>query len=105
HWLFISTAVLLFEMRILWKGLSDNYKETDGGRQLLPDLGPGSLLTLLRGVLIAAVSGFLFAGEPSGWLRWAPAVLFTLAISTDFLDGYLARITDQVTLLGQSLDL
>jgi len=105
HWLLICAAVLSFELRILWKGLSDNYKETDAGRQLLPDLGPGSLLTLLRGVLIAGVSGFLFAGEPSGWLRWVPAVLFTLAISTDFLDGYLARITDHVTQLGKSLDL
>lgn len=43
------------------------------------------------------------AGE-DGWLRWAAAALFVLAISTDSLDGYLARSRGLVTDLGKILD-
>lgn len=43
------------------------------------------------------------AGE-DGWLRWVAAVVFIVGISTDSLDGYLARSRGLVTDLGKILD-
>ncbi len=40
----------------------------------------------------------------SGLLRWIAAVLFIVAISTDALDGHLARSRHLVTDLGIFLD-
>jgi CDP-diacylglycerol---glycerol-3-phosphate 3-phosphatidyltransferase len=39
-----------------------------------------------------------------GWLRWAAAVLFILAIATDGIDGHIARSRNLVTDLGKLLD-
>ncbi|MFB2582092.1 CDP-diacylglycerol--glycerol-3-phosphate 3-phosphatidyltransferase [Herbiconiux sp. P15] len=43
-------------------------------------------------------------GSTGGWLRWAAAVLFILAIATDGIDGHIARSRNQVTDLGKLLD-
>ncbi|MFC7765034.1 CDP-diacylglycerol--glycerol-3-phosphate 3-phosphatidyltransferase [Leucobacter soli] len=39
-----------------------------------------------------------------GWLRWAAAAFFVLAIATDAWDGYLARSRGLITDLGKLLD-
>lgn len=46
----------------------------------------------------------LFAMIDSGELWVASAIVFIVAASTDFLDGYLARRYGQVTILGRILD-
>lgn len=38
------------------------------------------------------------------WVYYLAALLFVLASTTDFFDGYIARMLDQTTLLGQILD-
>ncbi|WP_139417416.1 CDP-diacylglycerol--glycerol-3-phosphate 3-phosphatidyltransferase [Agromyces laixinhei] len=43
------------------------------------------------------------AGD-DGWLRWAAAALFILAIATDGIDGHIARSRGLVTDLGKILD-
>ncbi len=72
---------------------------------LLPTLGPGNALTLLRGSLIALLVGFLAASSPAGWLAWAPAALYTLSDLADYADGALARLTGRVTQMGAALDI
>lgn len=62
-------------------------------------------MTILRGILVAGLSGFLFLPRPEGWLAWLPAILYTLSDATDFFDGYLARRSGRVTQLGEILDL
>ena len=43
-------------------------------------------------------------GGDDGWLRWAAAALFILAIATDGIDGHIARSRGLVTDLGKILD-
>jgi CDP-diacylglycerol--glycerol-3-phosphate 3-phosphatidyltransferase len=42
--------------------------------------------------------------EPNSWQRFLALFLFVLAISTDGIDGMIARRTDKVTNLGKFLD-
>jgi CDP-diacylglycerol--glycerol-3-phosphate 3-phosphatidyltransferase len=59
-------------------------------------------LTLLRIVLVPFLLAFLIA--PSHVNALVAALIFGAAALTDWLDGHLARSTDQVTTLGKLLD-
>jgi CDP-diacylglycerol--glycerol-3-phosphate 3-phosphatidyltransferase len=76
-----------------------------GETAVLPTFGWGNGLTLLRGLCISLVAGFLLSSWPAGWLGWLPAILYTIADVADYLDGYAARITHQATRLGERLDM
>ena len=71
------------------------------GMPLYTNLGWGNRLTLLRGGLIALTGGFLFLNLN----ELLPAILYTLAALLDRLDGYVARRSKQVSLLGNELDI
>lgn len=62
-------------------------------------------ITLIR---ILLVPGFIFllllSPSANSIERWAAIFLFVLAISTDGIDGAIARRTDKVTNLGKILD-
>jgi CDP-diacylglycerol--glycerol-3-phosphate 3-phosphatidyltransferase len=62
-------------------------------------------ITVVR-ILLAPVffAMLLIDGGTDGWLRWAAAVLFILAIATDGIDGHIARSRNLVTDLGKLLD-
>jgi CDP-diacylglycerol--glycerol-3-phosphate 3-phosphatidyltransferase len=57
-------------------------------------------------ILMAPVFVFLLLSfpEPASWQRFLALFLFVLAISTDGIDGMIARRTDKVTELGKFLD-
>jgi CDP-diacylglycerol--glycerol-3-phosphate 3-phosphatidyltransferase len=62
-------------------------------------------ITVIR-ILLAPVFFVMLlvdAGE-DGWLRWAAAILFIVAIATDGIDGHIARSRNLVTDLGKLLD-
>jgi CDP-diacylglycerol--glycerol-3-phosphate 3-phosphatidyltransferase len=59
------------------------------------------LVPLLVVVLLTSFQGHLVLGLPKGI---AAALIFAVASSTDWLDGYLARRRKQITVLGQLLD-
>lgn len=103
RWTVVAAGVLVYELGLLWRGLRDNRRR--GETLLLPTLGAGNLLTLLRGLALGLLAGFLLSPWPWGRLAWLPALLYTLAILADYLDGYLARITRHATLLGAQLDI
>lgn len=70
-------------------------------------LGQGNLVTLLRGLLIAATAGFLMTTPVSDnrhALLFLPALFYSLAALGDLLDGRLARRQQQTTQLGTQLD-
>ena len=102
RWLILPSLVVAYLLRVLRQNLGANHRE--GEPDLLPDLGWGNRLTLLRGVLVAGMMGFLFLPRPQGWLIWIPGVLYTLSDAADFFDGYVARVTNRATRLGKILD-
>ena len=103
RWLALATPAIVYLVVVFRVGLYHNHRPDEVN--LLPTLGAGNLMTLARGVLLAALVGFLFSPKPVGWLAWIPGVLYTLACAADFLDGYLARRTNHVTRLGEILDM
>src|SRR5688500_2138248 len=78
-----------------------------------PPAGSGALRALLRRSLNApnvvtfsrlVLAIVLFGMIDHGDLWISSAILFVVAASTDFLDGYLARKWGQVTVLGRICD-
>jgi CDP-diacylglycerol--glycerol-3-phosphate 3-phosphatidyltransferase len=103
RWLALAGAVLAYQGYFTFSNLAGNRRA--GEVELLPSLGAGNALSLARGTLLAMLAGFLLIPPlPAGW-AWAPAVLYTLADLSDYLDGYLARIMGHSTLLGERLDI
>ena len=103
QWLLLTVLGFGYALVLIWQDLPLNRRI--GEQELLADFGPGTVLTISRGVLVAVLAGFLFSSLPAGLLIWAPAGLYWIANLTDFLDGFLARKTNRVTLLGESLDI
>jgi len=103
RWLGLAGLTAGYSLAFLRRNLGRN--RSAAGAPLHPDLGLGTLVTLLRGMLLATVSGFLFSIRPPGGLAWAPTILFTSAELLDYLDGYLARRSGRQTELGASFDL
>jgi CDP-diacylglycerol--glycerol-3-phosphate 3-phosphatidyltransferase len=103
RWATLVSVVLAYQLGLLWRGLAANHRP--GQEILFPTLGPANMLTLARGVGLALLAGFLLAPWPMGLAAWLPALIYTLAAIGDFFDGYLARITDQATVLGETLDM
>jgi CDP-diacylglycerol--glycerol-3-phosphate 3-phosphatidyltransferase len=103
RWLGQSAVVIAYLLWVLWRALPENIRT--GESRLLPTFGAGNSATLLRGVLIACLAGFLFSPRPAGWQAWIPALVYTMAALLDYMDGYLARATDHATRMGESLDL
>jgi len=62
-------------------------------------------ITVVRILLAPVFFWMLLAdGGDDGWLRWAAAALFIIAIATDGIDGHIARSRGLVTDLGKILD-
>ena len=103
-WAALTTAVLTAELILLRRHLTGNHRP--GETALLPGLGLGNLITLSRGLMLAAFAGFLAAPLPLTFqMAWLMAGLYAATVLPDFLDGYLARTTNHVTVLGAILDM
>lgn len=103
RWLLLPALAVLYQTAVLAANLKANHRR--GETHLLPGLGWGNRLTLLRGLLTAGLLGFLLLPRPHGWLAWLPGLLYTLACAADFFDGYVARRTGYDTRLGEVLDM
>jgi CDP-diacylglycerol---glycerol-3-phosphate 3-phosphatidyltransferase len=62
----------------------------------------------ITGIRIALVPAFVYllllSPQANSWQRWLAIFIFVLAISTDGIDGMIARRTNSVTNLGKILD-
>ena len=103
QWLLQTSLGVFYLLWVLWRNLPTNHRI--GETRLFPDFGAGNVATILRGVLIACLLGFLFQPRPEGWLAWMPGALYTLAVLADFLAGDLARRARRVPRLGEILDM
>ena len=54
-----------------------------------------NILTIIRVAIIPVIVLFIYLKSP--FFGWAAFVLFCLASITDYFDGYLARIRNEVT--------
>jgi len=93
----------------LWTHLGSNHCQGKA-EPLFPSLGAANWITLLRGVAIVALAGFLpLAVQPghalSPALRWAPGLLYLGVSLADLADGFVARRQQRQTVLGQQLDI
>ncbi|MCC9076149.1 CDP-alcohol phosphatidyltransferase family protein [Litorilinea aerophila] len=103
RWLVMAGLLLALVLGILWRALSQNHRPHQ--KALLPSLGYGNGLSLVRGLLVGLLAGFLFSPRPTGSLAWMPALLITFTRLIDHVDGYVARITQGETRLGALLDI
>ncbi|MDX1415790.1 MAG: CDP-alcohol phosphatidyltransferase family protein [Candidatus Promineifilaceae bacterium] len=103
NWLLLSGIVLAYGLVMLRRNLAHNHGLNDTA--LFPTLGPGNLLSMFRGLVIGLIAGFLVLPLPSEPLAWILALLYTVSSIADWVDGYVARRSGQVTLLGQQLDI
>lgn len=103
QWGLLAALFLAVELLILRRNLYKNRPALNA--PLRTTLGWANALTLTRGVAYALMAGFLFAPRPGGLLDWLPAILYIFSIAADYCDGYLARITNHTTLLGEILDI
>jgi CDP-diacylglycerol--glycerol-3-phosphate 3-phosphatidyltransferase len=103
RWMVLTAATSLLFLSTLWWRLKFNSRPDED--ILLPELGPGNLLTIFRGFMLSLLCGFFFSPWPQGWLAWIPGVLYTMAAIADLFDGYLARKFNHQTTLGEKLDL
>jgi len=77
----------------------------DGGPARVSNWNLPNAITVVRILLAPLFVWMLLAdGGDDGWLRWAAAALFIVAIATDGVDGALARRRGLVTDLGKLLD-
>jgi CDP-diacylglycerol--glycerol-3-phosphate 3-phosphatidyltransferase len=103
RWLTLACLGLLLLFTSVWTNLNRN--RPDDLAPLMPRLGAGTMLSILRGALIVWMAGFLAVPRLAGAAAWIPGLIFAAAISADYLDGYLARRQGMVTKLGEWLDI
>ncbi len=103
RWLLISAVVSFYLAIFIWFSLEHNHRPSEN--RLIPSFGIGSSITLGRGLLLAGLAGFLTSPLPDGFFAWLPGMLYLTAGLLDYFDGYLARRTNQVTVLGEILDI
>lgn len=103
RWLMISALTVAGVFWFLRRVLDQNH--APGRQELFADLGPANVLTIYRGLAYAWMAGFLLLPRPGGLLDWLAALLYIGASVADVFDGYLARKSDRVTRLGETLDM
>jgi CDP-diacylglycerol--glycerol-3-phosphate 3-phosphatidyltransferase len=100
QWLLQTALLWGYVCLFIWRRLALNRANPES--PLYPSLGWGNRLTILRGGLIAMTGGFLFMDHEAVLM---PALLYTLAAMLDRLDGFVARRSQQISLLGNELDI
>lgn len=103
RWLFFSGLTLAYLLWVLWRHLPLNHRPDEAA--LLPTLGAGNHLSLVRALCLGLVAGFLFGPWPPGALAWVIVLLYTITDIADYFDGYLARRANHITPLGGRLDI
>ena len=103
RWAIPTALVAGFELWFLRAHLARNHPKGAEGERY-PRLGAPNLVSLLRGGAYAGVAGFALL-EPTAWVAWLPALLYGTGSALDWIDGLLARLSEQTTVLGVKLDM
>lgn len=78
---------------------------TLGPRGLRADFGVANSVTLLRAVLVAALSGWILHPELAAAAGWWPAAIALLVLVLDGADGWLARHNGSASEFGARFDM
>ncbi len=103
RWAIPTAVVAGFELWFLRVHLPRNHPE-GAESERYHRLGVPNLVSILRGGAYAGVAGFALL-EPSSWVAWLPALLYGAGSALDWIDGLLARMSEQTTVLGVKLDM
>ena len=104
RWATLTGGILAVQLAYLWRNLPEN-RAPDAGIAPWPTFGLANILTIGRGMAAAALTGLLATPTPPDGLIWLAAILHAGAILPDFFDGYIARVTGRVSVLGGRLDM
>ena len=94
RWIILAALVQIYSLGLLWLHLPLNRRQEE--QTLLAKLGIANHLTLMRGLIASLIAGFLFSPWPTGALAWLPFLLYLASYILDYLDGFYARLNDQV---------
>ena len=102
----IAAAVLAAITALLWFNLDANHP-VGQPEALFTGLGPGNTVSVLRGLLLALLAGLIppFANGTWSQAQAAATCLVVVFMLLDLADGWLARRTNRVSLLGERLDI
>lgn len=101
-WVIPTSAALVYVLGFTRANLRYNRRSED--EPVLPYLGVSNAVTLMRGLLVGVLAGFVVVPLPEGIGAFVPGLLYTAAALTDLVDGALARARDESTRLGEKLD-
>lgn len=103
YWLISSVFISLYILGFVWY----NLEESGSINQMKSFLGLGfaNFITLIRGMLLFSLAGFIILPRLEGPLIWIPGLLYGGSLGGDYLDGYVARHLDTETVLGAKLDM
>ncbi|WP_238993988.1 CDP-alcohol phosphatidyltransferase family protein [Halobellus captivus] len=104
RWLLPALSVGAFELWFCFRYLGANRPLSEPAGGTYRTLGVPNHVTLVRGVLFAALAGFA-ALAPRPEIAWIPAALYGAGCALDAVDGFLARRLDRRTVLGAKLDM
>jgi CDP-diacylglycerol--glycerol-3-phosphate 3-phosphatidyltransferase len=93
----------LFAFRAVWTAFREGKNRLEATQTFT--LGLADYLTLVRGLIICVLGGFLFSPQPDGWLAWIPGFFYLTVVSIDGVDGFLARRLGQASAFGEILDM
>ena len=74
-------------------------------RKSFQDLGLANVITLIRGLFLGLLAGFIFLPRPEGIFVLIPGLLYGASLGGDYLDGYVAKHLNGETALGARLDM
>ncbi len=101
RWAVVSGLAIFYELRIFKQVLPLMHRS--GHENSSAGIGIGVMLTLFSGLCYALLAGFLLVTFPEGMLGWLPALLATVAIIVDALNGPVVRRRNQATVGGAHL--
>lgn len=103
NWLAPAAVLAGLQLAEIRRFLPQNHHPDDN--RLFGTLGSANILTIIRGFLFVCVGGSLLAPPLSGVFSWVPGLLYTIGVILDRFDGYLARKSGQVTVMGAQIDM
>jgi CDP-diacylglycerol--glycerol-3-phosphate 3-phosphatidyltransferase len=98
----VPASIMLTFWGFLVTHLGANRRVSDG--VLMPRFGLGNAISIFRGLEVILLAGYIFIPRPQDWTAWIPVLLYTSADILDYVDGYAARVRNEVTQLGEELD-